>query len=431
MNINDTYIKYECANYTCSAYNHDNDRYFFEGEEVNSDEWFTRIMEKYNLSELYELNILYNDYVVSNGAYYDRVYGDIYMEGNKYYQNWTMKLYPYMTITSDVSGYALQNGLARGVNGEKGNANYPMYATYPILFNQNNTIPDFGFSIDNLEEGYTNFVLTSGDTRTYLNDYRSNLVNMGFDISEVEMINIKDIKNMVYSVSNKELPLLSWYDNLFGTEPIIEDSNATYILGDLKQYLSNDYSWLWNSSYWTSIAAGSYDEGIYDSAFVYFISTAGEICATLGNCDTGVPRAGLRPAVVIDKSNIKYNINITDDNNIEVVDTAFGGDSISFRIDSNKISKLRGLSIITSSGEVIDLDVDELTIDNDGLVSISKSKFSMPFENVTLKLKWEESFINPKTGSNIIKLFIIFIFSISLFLGFYLYKNKPCFKNNK
>ena len=136
LNINDTYIIYECANYTCSAYNHDTDRYFFEGEEVNSDEWFTRIMEKYNLSELYEVNILYNDHVVSNGAYYDRVYGDIYMEGNKYYQNWTMKLYPYMTITSDVSGYALQNELARGVNGEKGNANYPMYATYPILFNQ-------------------------------------------------------------------------------------------------------------------------------------------------------------------------------------------------------------------------------------------------------------------------------------------------------
>lgn len=395
LDIKKTYIKIEADD---TSWN--NAEYYFEGQQVSGfNEWKSKINSTYNKSGW----MLDNISPVMEKS-------DQYTEGDKTYYDVTYKFYPQKYIEDDTDGYALQNELARGVTGDKGNANYPLYATL-VLFPDSDgySLNNFISSYNVFKDGYTNFEFKDGTTiKNYLNKYKTNLNDFGYEISSVDMINMEEITELVKSINNKDLPLEEWYDNsaIKNEEDSFDDY---YIFGDLKDYVPDNYSWLWGTTYWTKTLLGSYSKIDNDTngEEVYFVSSTGEICSSESDeCGGAIPRAGLRPVVTITSDNLKYLIRTKTDGNgtIEVVDSAYGNDTIQFKVESKKGYKLTSVTITTDSGEKIEFREGEIT-NNNGIYSIDKNKFTMPFENVTIEARW--GIINPETGQGILGFLLI------------------------
>ena len=422
LDINETYMKNECRDNYCGH----NTSYYFDGELLNNrNEWMNKIKEKYGVENLtYDVGSSFSD---GSYAYHSIIEGPKYVEGDKTYQNSTYKLYPYTSIHDEMDGYALQNELALGVTGEKGNANYPIYATLPLFGAYDGGMPimsDFIKSYHSYADGFLNFEFQDDTVvKGYLNDYKSNLINMGYDIPNVDIMNIEELNNLVHSISGEDLPLLDWYDESIGQNPIQEDDAEYYKLGDLKQFVSNDYSWIWGTSYWMKTMAGNQinmNDWAFQNYMPYFVSSSGEICFSESDCWSGIPRAGIRPVVTLMKDDFKYLIRVKTDGNgtIEVVDSAFGNDSIQFKVSSKKGYKLQYLTIISDSGERVEFTEGEIS-NNNGIYSVDKNKFTMPFENVTIEARWATNPINPSTGVHysILVISLIVIVGISLFFS--------------
>lgn len=444
LNIDDTYMRYECISGECRH----NGVYYFEGEQVaTSDEWEYRIKQKYDIDYF----TYYTDAHetagnnLGNVAYITTIEGDTYIEDGKTYQKKTYKLYPYVYIASDMEGYALQNPLSIGVYGEKGNATYPIYSTF-IPFSASNysytrhygSISNQITNLDNFEVGYTNFDFVD-DTivSKYLSDYKTNLTDMGYNVLSVDILGVKEINNFVKTVSGSYLPLRSWYDSVNGgydedLYDVEEDEDGQWTeLGSLKEHVSNDYSWLWGTSYWTKTLVGDVDlspeVSFYNffDYYIYFVTTAGDICFSSGDCMSGIPRAGLRPLVTLEKENIKYKILTKTDGNgtIEVVDSAYGGDSISFKVSANKGLKVSGLTVTTDSNETVEFSEEDISIDDTGVYSISTNLFTMPFENVTIEARWVSEKINPGTGTMVSLMLIIEMLGLGM-ISYFIIKHK-------
>lgn len=284
------YEKIECRDSECTSFTN-NTKYYFDGEEVaNYYELLSRIKQKYNLVESATASVYFIDAPIKNET-----------EEGVVYQYRSIKVYPYEVISDYSDEYAMQNELALGVTGEKGNANYPIYATFNFFPSNNQNVL---YIVENQEEyleGYINIEFKdSAYIIGYLNDYKYKLEDKGYEVLDVDMLNIKDINELVHSISNKNLPLANWYRASLDEESIEEGGHLFNSIGDLKEYLSNDYKWLWNTSYWMKTIANS------NGSYAYFVSSSGEICYSSTGC-SGIPRAGLRPVVTISKDNIKAN----------------------------------------------------------------------------------------------------------------------------
>ena len=425
LDINETYYISECYDERCSMQiNSSNIKYYFEGEEVsNETEWVSRIENKYNLDDI-QSNYR-NAEPGGNFALYDYVYGEKFSEGGKYYIRMTYKLYPYTYIDDQTAGYALQNEIALGVTGEKGKANYPINATLALFPGWNNMgEKENTENYASFEDGYLNFDFKADYfVNVYLADYKTNLNNMGYSVSNVDMIDMQEIKNLVHAITNRDLPLKEWYDNSFGLDPTLEEDFNEYVyLGDLKQYLSDDYKWIWNTTYWTKTFAGN---GFTDSTSlpVYFVSTAGDICYSYSSC-TGIPRAGIRPVVTIAMNNVIDPFNITTETegsgSVEVVNKAMADEQITFRAIPEKNYKIKYVIVTDKLGNSVTFKEDQLIQNNDGTISINS--FTMPSSDVLIKVGFE--LINPKTGvSN--PIWIMFIGMILSGLAYYeLNRNK-------
>ena len=302
-----TYLLAECVNESNEScyYNY---VYIFEGEQVSGyNELISKIQQKYNLDIVHSIDSF--SMYSGNNAYYVTVPKERLTINNKDYLKISFKLYQYNVIDSGTNGYALQNKLALGVTGEKGNANYPIYATINLFPSTNESVGEYSKNYENFLDGYTNFDFVVGSSiLNILGDYYDNLVDMGYQVSKIDLINMKELSDLVKEISGKDLPLTKWYDDSYGKDPNVEDEVEVYNLGDLKEYVSNDYRWLWNTTYWTRTFVGNnYDgPGVHDSGQVYFVSSSGDICYSWSGCG-GIPRAGLRPVVTISKDNIKAN----------------------------------------------------------------------------------------------------------------------------
>lgn len=428
LDINQIYVKKECMDEGCTImYNGSGDKYYFEGEQVtNEEDWENKIKTKYHLTNIESVSNTVNGISQSNGnvAFYSEVYGDIYEEDNKKYKNMTYKLYPYVSITEDTEGYALQNGLALGVTGEKGNANYPLYATLALFPSYTETGADTTKNYNNFINGYTNFDFNDGTRiKGYLDTYKLKLSNMGYNIFSVDMINIKEINDFVYSISNKNLPLSEWYNASINTNSIKEDDSEYYNLGDLKEYLSDDYEWLWNTTYWTKTFVGNYtDLSDGDNPQVYFVSSSGEICYSKSDCN-GIPRAGIRPVVTISSDSIIYSVDTkTDGNGVVKVSSM-----------RSKSGKLISFKITPNDGYV--LDKVEVTDSDGNVLTFTDYSFTMPDSNVLVEVTFKkndasllEEIVNPQTGFGlqILTLFVILVLSIAYIVKF----NKKRINNN-
>ena len=244
--------------------------------------------------------------------------------------------------------------------------------------------------------------------------YRKYLEDNSYSVNNIDLLSLSDVNNIIKKTNNKSLPIREW----------TTDPTQTSIFGGLKYDFLTDYlkaseSWLYDGTYWlkTAVVDNNLTPPIQGALF---IDSLGAICGSgIKNIpctqyyQTGLP-AGVRPTITIPAKELQYLIKTeaSDGGSISVVDNSLGGETITFDVSTNKGFKLKGLILRTDSGEEVEFSEEDLTYNDDGTVTISKNKFIMPFENVTIEAKWEAEslLVNPKTGRK------IFIF-LGLLLG--------------
>ena len=248
----------------------------------------------------------------------------------------------------------------------------------------------------------------------YLYEQELNSQNVTF--KDLSLLTLSDL-NKIANKRGMQIPYDLWYSNAGSITP---DSYGQKIkFGHLKDFLSTEDSWLFDRSYWlrTGYRMGSTPFGLL------FVDNLGDICGAggVGSTTPGcqmllrvIIGSGIRPTLTIPANELQYLIKteVSDGGSISVVDNSLGGETITFDVSTNKGFRLKGLILRTDSGEEVEFSEEDLTYNDDGTVTISKNKFIMPFENVTIEAKWElESLlVNPKTGRR------IFIF-LGLLLG--------------
>ena len=155
----------------------------------------------------------------------------------------------------------------------------------------------------NKDNSYYSYYTYSGAYR-YYHSYYSTLINDGYDVLDVNSITVGEINAIVEKVGGSELPLEEWYINAeeMGYDYVTE--NGFYILGSIKDYVPEEYNWLWSTTYWTR----TFDDTEF---YIYFIDTLGDLC--LSHYCQGAIGAGLRPIVTMSVSSIEFNVYTEDD----------------------------------------------------------------------------------------------------------------------
>ena len=362
--ITKTYMKEACTENNISNCWKDNEgsKFYIDGTEVSSaDVWKESFLNKYHLNKITdEIENKDSDGTI---AYYTKLSSGVYEEDGKYYNDSTYKLYPYTTITSSTKGYALQNSLAVGVNGEKGNATYPIYAT-SLMFNDDHRLSYYikDGSLENFTNGYTNFEYTDNsdvNVSKYLRDYSAKLANMGYTTSSVNLITVSELDDLIHSISSKNLPLGEWFDNSNGKVENDDGLSNYATIGDLKPYVSEDYAWIWNTSYWTRTIVGNgvnLDNWAMGSTDVYFVSSAGDICYSASGCWSGIPRAGIRPIITMAENDLMLNELFSINGTVKWIDN-----NNSSKIRPNKsVIKLYRNGVLVASTNVVATDDPDL-----------------------------------------------------------------------
>ncbi len=225
--------------------------------------------------------------------------------------------------------------------------------------------------------------------------YDDYLKDRNINIDNIDLISLKEIKNIVYKVSGSVLPLKDWFENQQALVNGNREYQDVFVLGNLKEYLPAGYEWLYSTSYYTKTGVPSVSSdwfhdnrgpSLYD--YIYFVDTLGFICSKYG-CDSAVG-AGARPVVTIDDSLLRYGIytKVSGTGTIEVVSSAIPGELINFTIKANKDLELKRLAIVTPSGERIEFTENDITYNEDGTITIRSNTFIMPKESVTIEAEW-------------------------------------------
>ena len=190
----------------------------------------------------------------------------------------------------------------------------------------------------------------------------------------------------------------------------------------MKEYIPDAYKWLYSTTYWNRTVFSS--TTTYGGFYHVFVAEQGKLCgAGFEFCaPTTTLGCGLRPTITIPANELQYLIKTeaSDGGSISVVDNSLGGETITFDVSTNKGYKLNGLILRTDSGEEVEFSEEDLTYNDGGTITISKNKFIMPFENVTIEAKWILDIVNPSTGRTLLFIGIIFITLLGLGKVFYL-----------
>ncbi len=297
--------------------------------------------------------------------------------------------------------------------------------------------PYTDFTVDiNSSSKYDNYFfdleLANGQIPLIIQKYKEDLLTNGYDILSVNMLTLNDINNIVKK-SNKSISYSDWYNHTREIAP------PHFEFGTLKDYLTEDEDFLYNTTYWvrTGYDLTTNSNNMLGVDNIVFVNSNGGVCGSgvLSNLYSNAANchyylrlqtslgAGLRPTITIPANELQYLIKTetSDGGSISVVDNSLGGETITFDVSTNKGFKLKGLILRTDSGEEVEFNEEDLTYNDDGTVTISKNKFIMPFENVTIEAKWElESLlVNPKTGRTLLFIGIIFITLLGLGKVFY------------
>lgn len=295
-----------------------------------------------------------------------------------------------------------------------------------------------GFDTEYDENG--NMILQENSSfKNYLDGYKKELENQGFEVKDVSFFTLEKTLNLLETISGESITLKLESLNNYDFEDndhdkVMEDTffmhfEEKYYLSmmDIKKYVG-DHSWIHSSTYWLGSGFYSYDKPEQLNPFEfqdYYISNEGMLCAIGrgGTCDyLQYPVGnGLRPLVTIPKNSLKYNIRTKTDGNgtIEVINSAYAEEKISFKITSSKGYTLSKLIVTTDSGEKVEFEKGKDITNLNGIVTINNNLFTMPYDNVTIEAYWEIE--NPDTGSYIMCSIITLVI---LGIGNYFLKRK-------
>ena len=107
---------------------------------------------------------------------------------------------------------------------------------------------------------------------------------------------------------------------------------------------------------------------------------------------------GVRPVITLSVNNIIDPFKITTETEgkgtVEVVNSAYADDQITFRAIPEKNYKIKYVIVTDKMGNSVTFKEDQLIQNSDGTISINS--FTMPSSDVLIKVGFE--IINPKTG---------------------------------
>ena len=262
-------------------------------------------------------------------------------------------------------------------------------------------------------------------TGNALTAYKNSLEEMGFTVSNIDLLAVSDMNKIVHDKAGKDFPYAEWGNTLKNLPYIYISSNSIIytlqsVFGNLKDYIPDEYSWLYSTTYWHKTTYQGYPEVETEGQEVYlFTGSMGKICANgFGFCMfTTNLGCGIRPVVTIAENEIKYGVYVAeeDENLLEVLDSSPPGEPVVLKVKAKEGYRLIELIIKTISGEEIRFTENDIKENNDSTYTISNSSVSMPKESVTVYARWSSS--NPATWSSftIIISIILFVLVGSIF----------------
>lgn len=253
---------------------------------------------EYKSSSLYA-NEIYCSYYVTDDSY------SLLQKEDAKSAHWDADLNYLYPQVGDV--YMFQNGGAVDSN---------MIFEDGISKNTNPVQPDTGFydfQIDysHLSDYDPEETVDYGNVRGItkpLYTYKYLLEKMGYSINDISLLSISELDDIVYKISNNNLPLKEWGENYDVINYGYGNSAIKATFGDLKPFISKDYSWLYSTTYWNSTVFN--DNGHIPSTYrhTYFVFTAeqGKLCGA--GFQTCAPETtlgcGIRPVITINTEDI-------------------------------------------------------------------------------------------------------------------------------
>jgi len=237
----------------------------------------------------------------------------------------------------------------------------------------------------NVYDDNGNLIIEGTPFKTFLDGYKTELERQNYQVESVSFVTLNGILDFLRTVSGNTVQVNLEYSGS-------SDPEEEYVgKMDIKQYVPNKYKWIYDSTYW--FGSGFTGDPLTNQYNDYYMSNEGFLCALgRGECII-LPYPignGLRPVVTINSENIKYLIE-TETNGygtIEAVDSAFGGDEITFRVSNRSGYRLRSITVTDETGGEVTFDEEDITNNDDGTVTIVTGKFTMPESNVKIRAEF-------------------------------------------
>ena len=307
-----------------------------------------------------------------------------------------------------------QDKKAIGAHGDKsGKPEFPEYGV--VIFDGDTEYPYATKPYPQEDEPFYNFKFGKWNEESgryvksdlsYLTNYQKTLNKQGIEPSNIDILTVDDIDNIVKKVSGKNLPLDDWIEKTWETKENTHPNHYDlYKVGSIKEKVDSKYSWLWSTTYWTKTMWVDYvgDDG-YLNGYVYFIDTLGDLCSQI-NCSAAVG-AGIRPVVTISNKDILYKVSTKTD----------GHGKIKVNVVETKAGTQVKFSIIPDEGYV--LSVVKVTDENGNVLTFTNNEFTMPNANVLIEATFVKKINNPETKDLAIYMIIIIaIFSGLIFIN--------------
>ena len=320
-----------------------------------------------------------------------------------------------------------------------GNYIYPQVGdVYPsVKVSGNNNIVDSDFALyQTNNEKYDNYFFdlvvnlkrSPNELARSLIEYKEQLRNDSYEIKAIDLLTLAEINDIVKK-ERKVIPYREWLEKVDNLE--VNPVTHHVEFGQLPSLLDKKYAWIYGTTYWIRTGYGS--GGTIDSSGIMFVDTSGGVCgaglfySTTSGCEALARTAigcGVRPVVTI-ANELEYLIKkeTKGKGKIEVVSNAAGNDSITFMAIPEDGYKLFNIVITTDSGEKVLFNEDKIEKDSNGNLIVSKNKFTMPFENVTIQARFIPDIIkNPDTRNTLITILILLIINIGI--GSYIWNKK-------
>ena len=254
---------------------------------------------------------------------------------------------------------------------------------------------------------------TSDEHKIY-DSYKKYLEDNDIKVKRITSLSTPELIDLINKISDKTFNIDDYSNpnewvEVFGNDSFYGISSRHYVVADLKEFIPEEYKWIYGTTYWLNTISIH-----YEAMGQMFVITMGELCIDESMCSH--PSVGLRPIVSIEKYKIESR---TDGHgSIEVINRAFGGDSITFKVMNNKGYILQSVTITTESGKRITFNREDIQDNKDGTYTI-KNSFIMPEENIVIEGKFYSDLTNPNTKNimNCILLLLTMILITALIIN--------------